>query len=524
MPRVFTARTRVLLRGLLLIAVVAASGFLAWWSWRTSSKLARLGERSVIDITGDLVREKVNRVERALIDGDNAVLHMVNPDDLDDLAQRWPTMADHISPTVRSVLVLDEALRPLRVVAHRDDDDRSELVGWVTGGLPELDLRAQPPGTYRCWHGTVAGRSLLLSYSVRESAGRTFYVVLEGDLDYVRNELLSKLFEDPRALGRYYNVTDPEAHQYVVGRALTAAGGFQVSMSFRNTLYKWTLSVVSRQAPELRAGEKRRGVVEASFVALSLLVILAGVSFLLFAARQEERLNTLKSDFIATVSHELKTPLSLIRMFGEMLAGERAPQTEEKRRQYLEIVVRESERLSALIENVLDFARLEQGGAAYEFATADLGAAVQRDVEAFRFRVRRERPAVEVEVEPGIAPVRLDARAMQLLLFNLLDNAFKYAGDTEAVTVRVRQEGSRAVVEVEDRGPGIDPEDARRIFERFYRGRSVRSGGPRGTGIGLSLVREIARAHGGDVSVQRAEPQGSVFRVVIPAGATREGQ
>ncbi len=516
-----TARARVLLRGLLLAAVVVASGFLAWWSWHTSSGLAKTGEQSVIESTVLLVREKVDRVERTLIDGDNAVLPLVHPDDLDDFAQRWPTMAGRISPTVRSVVVLDEALRPLRVIAHRDDDDRSELLGWINdwfnGRLPKQPGDVLPPasvpGTYGHWHGTVGGRSLLMSFFVGQTGGRPYYVVLEGDLDYVRNELLSRLFDDPRARGRY-NVTDPEAHQFVVGRALTANRQFLVSTQFPTTLYKWHLTVVPGLTEQLEERKKRQRVVEASFVGASLLVILVGVSFLLYAARQEQQLNTLKSDFIATVSHELKTPLSLIRMFGEMLSGDRAP-TEEKRRQYLEIIVRESERLTALIENVLDFARLEQGGAAYEFITSDLGATVQREVETFRFRAHRERPALVVEVEPGVAPVRLDGRAMQVLLFNLLDNAFKYAGDTDAVVVRVRQEGARAVVEVEDHGPGIDPEEGRRIFERFYRGKAVRSGGPRGTGIGLSLVQQIARAHGGDVTVHPVAPTGTAFRVAI---------
>lgn len=524
-----TARARVLLRGLLLAAVVVASGFLAWWSWRTSGVLARLGERSVIESTGLLVREKINRVERTLIDGDNAVLHMVHPDDLDDLDQRWPAMAERISPTVRSVVVLDEALRPLRVVAHRDDDNRSELVRWIdewfSGRLRKEPGEVLPPaapvGTYGHWHGTVDGRSLLMSFLVGETGGRRYYVVLEGDLDYVRSELLSKLFDDPRARGRY-NVTDPEAHQFVVGRPLAATRQFLVSMQFPTTLYKWNLTVVPRQASELEDRARRQGVVDASFVGASLLVILAGVSFLLYAARQEQQLNTLKSDFIATVSHELKTPLSLIRMFAEMLSGDRA-HTEEKRRQYLEIIVRESERLTTLIENVLDFARLEQGRAAYEFVTSDLGATVQREAETFRFRAHRERPALVVEVEPGVEPVRLDGRAMQVLLFNLLDNAMKYAGDTEAVVVRVRQEGPRAVVEVEDHGPGIDPEEGRRVFERFYRGKAVRSGGPRGTGIGLSLVQQIARAHGGDVTVHPVTPTGTVFRVTIPVATAAAG-
>ena len=296
-----------------------------------------------------LVREKIDRVEATVIAGDNAVLHLVNPDDLDMLAQRWPDLAERISPTVRSVLVLDEAMRPLRLVAHRNDDDRAELVAWVTGRLrAELHLTSEPLGAHRHWHGAVDGRSVLLSYLTRETAGRRYYVVLEADLDYIRRELLPKLFDDPLARGRF-NITD-ENNRLVVGRSLTAAGEFLVSTRFPTTLYKWRLAVAPRQAPELEARARRRGVVEGSYVGASLLVILAGVSFLLFAARQEEQLNTLKSDFIATVSHELKTPLSLIRMFGEMLAGERAP-TPEKRAQYLEIIVREEDETEYLLSS-----------------------------------------------------------------------------------------------------------------------------------------------------------------------------
>ena len=233
------------------------------------------------------------------------------------------------------------------------------------------------------------------------------------------------------------------------------------------------------------------------------------------AFNRQLSLNDMKSNFVSSVSHELRAPIASVRLMAESL--ERGKISEPaKQNEYFRFIGQECRRLSSLIENVLDFARLEQGRAAYEFTAADLGTTVRRDVEAFRFRAHRERPALVTEIAEGIAPVRLDARALQVLLFNLLDNAFKYAGDTDAVFVRARQEGSRAILEVEDRGPGIDPDDARKIFERFYRGRAVRSGGPRGTGIGLSLVQHIARAHGGDVTVHPATPSGTVFRVAIP--------
>jgi two-component system phosphate regulon sensor histidine kinase PhoR len=223
----------------------------------------------------------------------------------------------------------------------------------------------------------------------------------------------------------------------------------------------------------------------------------------------------LKSDFIATVSHELKTPLSLIKMFGELLSTDRVPSA-EKRRQYLDIIVRESERLTALIENVLDFARVERGRASYEFAEGSLPEVIARGVELFRYRVDLQGPALVATLDAAVPAVRLDERAVQLALFNLLDNAVKYARDTPEVQVRVRREGPNAVLEVEDQGPGIDPEDARRIFERFYRGRQGREGNARGSGIGLALVKHIARAHGGDVTVHPGPEGGALFRVTLP--------
>jgi two-component system phosphate regulon sensor histidine kinase PhoR len=110
----------------------------------------------------------------------------------------------------------------------------------------------------------------------------------------------------------------------------------------------------------------------------------------------------------------------------------------------------------------------------------------------------------------------LDEQALQLLLFNLLDNAMKYAPDGERVFVRLRQEGARFSVEVQDEGPGIEDDDAPRVFERFFRGRRARDNGARGSGIGLALVQHIARAHGGDVTVRNASSGGALFTVMLP--------
>jgi two-component system, OmpR family, phosphate regulon sensor histidine kinase PhoR len=177
---------------------------------------------------------------------------------------------------------------------------------------------------------------------------------------------------------------------------------------------------------------------------------------------------------VANVSHELKTPFALVRMFAEMLQTGRVA-SDAKRQEYLDIIVSESERLASLIENVLDFARVERGRQAYELAEGSVGDAVSKAVNVYRHRAEREGVELSVEVEPQLPNVTIDERAIQLAVINLIDNALKYAPESGVVAVRAGRENGSIVVRVVDRGPGVMPEDRERIFERFVRGSTSRA-------------------------------------------------
>jgi two-component system phosphate regulon sensor histidine kinase PhoR len=182
----------------------------------------------------------------------------------------------------------------------------------------------------------------------------------------------------------------------------------------------------------------------------------------------------------------------------------------------LQIIVTESERLTALIENVLDFAKFERGKSAFEFHNGDVGHAVVRAVDIYKYRAEREGVEVEVGIDPHLRPVLFDERAIELLLMNLLDNALKYAKDGKKVKIEVRAGENEIAIRVSDKGPGIPAHERRRIFERFVRGSAGTEKQIRGSGIGLALVKHIAESHGGKAWVESEGGQGSTFVVTIP--------
>lgn len=224
-----------------------------------------------------------------------------------------------------------------------------------------------------------------------------------------------------------------------------------------------------------------------------------------------------QSDFVSAVTHELKTPLTSIRMYGEMLRDGVVPDPDKRQRYYTHITA-EAERLSRLIGNVLELARLEKGNRPMNPTVGDPGDALRSVAELFGPQAAGAGFELVVEAEPGLPAVRFDRDALVQVLFNLVDNAVKYARDAEdrRVVLRAERDGAGVALLVRDHGPGVPARQLRQVFEPFFRGERELTRTATGTGIGLALVRGLVDRMGGAVTAENAADGGLRVRITLP--------
>ncbi|NLV31036.1 MAG: HAMP domain-containing histidine kinase [Acidobacteria bacterium] len=288
--------------------------------------------------------------------------------------------------------------------------------------------------------------------------------------------------------------------------------------SFQNLLPYWKLRVVSDPVPA-GSGSRR----ELWFMALSAVMfglILALGLFLFIQVSWDIRSFQLRSDFVSGVSHEFKTPLSLIRLYSETLADDNGEFAPEDRKNYLSIIARESARLSRLINNVLDFSRREKNlppPAMPEGQVEEAVAQVAQDFSDYLFMKGFE---LRLSIQPGLPPVRHNPEQVYQMVANLIDNARKYSGASRLIRLNAWREGDEVVVEVQDNGIGISAEEKKRIFDAFYRVPGTAEKG--GCGLGLYLVAQVMKDHGGKVEAESEVGQGSRFRLRFPVAKAQK--
>lgn len=282
--------------------------------------------------------------------------------------------------------------------------------------------------------------------------------------------------------------------------------------------------------PRLALGVKYQGTsvqalgeswVRRSFLILGILSLLitGGLVLTKRIVSKELALARLKSDFVSNVSHELRTPLALIRLYAETLELGRIT-TPEKKQEYYRIIRKESERLTALINNILDFSRIEAGKKEYEFRETDIADLVRNTLDSYRYQIEQQGFAFEEKIDSDLPAVRVDREAIARALVNLVNNALKYSADEKFLGVKLYRENGTVKLEVVDHGIGITRREQSKIFEKFYRTGDPLVHNTKGSGLGLSLVRHITQAHGGDIAVESTPGKGSKFILSLPLVST----
>lgn len=277
----------------------------------------------------------------------------------------------------------------------------------------------------------------------------------------------------------------------------------------------WSVVTASLDPPvERHDFARRRQWLGAGFVLLVSMALVASC-LIVRAVKREMAVARLQSDFVAAVSHEFRTPLTALRQFTDMLR-EHPVLDDDRRRTAYDAQSRATDRLTRLVESLLDFGRMEAGARVYRFEPHDSTALVHRVVDDFRAEARAAGDAIEFRGN-GSAPIDADDEALARAVWNLLDNAVKYSPKPSRVEVSLRHRDGHVFIAVQDHGIGIPAHEQAEVFSKFYRGEQARTQGIKGTGIGLSMVDEIVKAHRGHVEVESEPGKGSTFTIVLPS-------
>jgi signal transduction histidine kinase len=255
------------------------------------------------------------------------------------------------------------------------------------------------------------------------------------------------------------------------------------------------------------------------------LTLAGGVVYTARVLYREAQLSRLKTDFVSLVTHELRTPLTSIRMFIETLSLGRAKNPNEIQ-EVLKMLARETERLSSMIERMLDWGRIESGRKTYHRQPLDVTALLDTSVAAFKAQRLNAPVELSREMEPDLPAIHVDKEAIAGALLNLMQNAFKYSGEQKKIAIRARADSDGIAIDVQDNGPGIPLRERKKIFERFYRVDSLLTRQTEGSGLGLAIAKRIVEAHGGKISLKSELGKGSCFTIHLPvvAGGRSEGR
>jgi signal transduction histidine kinase len=471
-------------------------------------------------------------------------------------AQTEPLELSVIAPTFEQGLAAEPFVSRFYVWSDNTPLHRDEVLAYdrethgFTSDVPEgafivQRVRELAPQKHAIslFDGTIDGKHVYFQAQVRwQTPSRdrlTSFVALRVDDDRLREKFLPafvagrlKNGEGPSGFPRLSTTVLDGAGRLVYPRTGSAVGPYVDERPFPLVFFDtelqqyiapedrkpevWRLRTGygSQTIPEIIAARERP---QRALLGLLAALLAIGVFFVVRAAAREVRVAEMKSNFVSSVSHDLKTPLALIQLFAETLELGRLKNT-ERAHEYYRIINSEARKLTRLINNLLDFSKIEAGLRRYKQLPDDLADVTRRVLASLDSQFRHNQFSITFRAD-GKVPVTIDPEAAEQALENLLSNAMKYSPEDREIIVTVGREGDYGVVRVTDHGIGIPPRLQRKIFRKFFRVQTDAGSGPQGTGLGLAIVEHVMRGHGGSVRVQSEPGRGSTFSLHFPLSA-----
>ncbi len=340
--------------------------------------------------------------------------------------------------------------------------------------------------------------------------------------DYLKDSLLAEeLNQHVLTEGSGWTVKG-SGGQAILESENALSGSLTIKTNFLGNFPDWIIEFYEQERPFLKTFLfSRQGIYFYMFL-LIIGILIFGLILTVRTITRELELAKMKSDFVSTISHEFKSPLTSIRQLSEMLQTGRIP-SEGRRQEYYDILLEQSERLSLLTDNVLNFAKMEEGKKEFDFEMTDVGLLLEEIVTTLQDRVRHDGYAIQTDIQESLPLIMADNDALTQAINNLLDNAIKYSGERKKVVVEAYTEEGNLAIAVKDFGVGIKKEELDKIFDRFYRGGEELTRAVRGSGLGLTLVKKIVEAHSGTVQVKSQPGKGSTFTMTLPLKKTKDG-
>jgi two-component system, OmpR family, phosphate regulon sensor histidine kinase PhoR len=494
--------------GLIVVSTVA----LTFVSYYYTVGRENLAETTLVQSNIKLALQYVDRIEQRIVDNDRLLDEMIDVNE----PSKWPSMVAAIKEADLNVdqvyFLRSDSNYP--IYPPYSHDIRNQWGAFrASFNVRELDVAHLAVGQPHHLHKERPNNYFFATFFLKETRdGERILVCYQMNFDKIL-DLLDRRLRDLQDKF-YVSIVDFE-NNGIYGQPISRSSKYFFETRFPSTLYKWILQIVPRNYTELELGVKNQRRTSLFLIILSMLLIFFSLAIIYVGWRHDRQLRQLKENFISNVSHELKTPLSLIRMFSELLVMDRV-KGDDKRQEYYRIIHSESDRMSRLINNLLDFANLVRGIEHKHFEKINIGQLVTKALEAYRYEVEKSGFHLNVAVAEGIPDSFADPNAITMALFNLLDNSVKYSGERKEIEVRVDRTDGFLNLAVIDKGLGITLSEQEKIFDKFYRGNEPSVRRIRGSGIGLAITKHVAEMHGGEVTVASEPGEGSEFTLRIP--------